>query len=1190
MLFINKFAQENNWQKFIKDYTEALSCAKGVSGQYGIVSDEDVWPYIISAFFKHFKVPVMVLVSTSDRAGELGREIKSLDSGTAVYQYPGMGTNIFSKRKTVSSDNISLRLEAFKALKDYNRSSSPFIIIATGNSVLDKLPAEKILKEEGLAIKLKKDYKREELISALAKSGYQRVNKVFDKGEFAFKGDVLEVFDITAANPVRIDFFGNTVERIFIYDTGDQKIYANIREVSIFPNTDILGENSGDERLMDDRSIGSENGEIPVKAEAAEKLSLPAFISACIDEYALIVCDPVETTLKIKSDLDIIYKSLEVPDQSRDQAVFRNDQKNPAAVRKKEESYIVKNFIDEDFLEEGDVKKIKYKLDLLSLRMESTGANIFSFDDITRQKKSFGNSEIFIQNLKKDIKNKKIPVISLKNRKRLEKISGILVDNGISFENFFDKSGNAGDGVAAFYRGEAEAEGAGDAGGGMAAHGDRAVEFYPGRANMFDMDLLGGYQSKNISLYGELDIYEQLEYGAEQKNRVEKRAEDFEQGDYVVHKTHGIGKYLEIISEQVNGNKREYFLIEYSNNDRLYVPTWQSDRIHKYIGDSSPTVSALNSKQWENLTKKVRASVHKLAVDLAALYAVRNSAQGFAFGPDSVWQKEMEDLFPFVETADQEKAINYVKALMENLKPMDVLVCGDVGFGKTEVAVRAVFKAIENGKQVMMLVPTTILADQHFRTFSERYKNFPVMVDVISRFRSSSQQKKIIEDFADGKIDMLIGTHRLLSKDVVPKDLGLIVVDEEQRFGVNTKEKIKLLKKEVDVLTLSATPIPRTLYMSLTGIRDIVLIETFPSGRFPIETFVGEKSDNVIKMAIEREKARGGQIYYVHNRIRDIQEKQYKLKVLIPEARIALTHGRMEGREIEKIMKDFLDKKYDILLTTSIIESGMDISNVNTLIVEDSHRFGLSQLYQIRGRVGRSSEKAYAYLFYPSRKFLNLAAFQRLKTLAEYTELGSGYRIAMKDLELRGAGELLGAKQSGHINSVGFDMYCQIIKEEVDRLKGELVPEDITVQIELPFSAYIPRNFVRNEKERINIYKALGNVKTQAQAGEIESKIQERYGSIPEVLLNLIKISRLKQIAKKAQIEQIVFSKYKGIIFRKLNYTPEKARLLIIKNPRLVYIYKNREVIVRNSDKDISLDLVLSCLKEISIIGQSLVT
>jgi transcription-repair coupling factor (superfamily II helicase) len=1170
MLFINKFAREKSWQKFINDYTKTLSCARDSSGQYGIISDEDIWPFIISAFFKHFKVPVMVLVSTSDRAGELGREIKSLDAGMAIYQYPGMGTNIFSKKKSVSSDNISSRLEVFKALKDYKRHGLPFIIIATGNSILDKLPAERILKEEGLTIRLKNGYKREELILALAKSGYERVNKVYDRGEFAFKGDVLEVFDITAANPVRIDFFGDTVEKIFIYDTGEQKISGNLSEVSIFPNTNILGENSFDEDLSDGSLAGPQKEQTSVEGTAIEKLSLPAFISTCIDEYALIVCDPEETKLKINSDLDIIYKSLEVPEQPRSQPALTSGRKNPAIDKNRknrEELYVKNNFISEEFLEDCDVNNVKYRLDLMSLRLEITGPNICSFDDISRQKKSFGNSENLIQNLKRDIKNKKIPVISLKNHKRLEKISGILLDNGISFENFFDKVP-----AAAVLPDEKCPD-------------DGIVDFYPGMANMFDIGLLGGYQSKSISLYGELDIYEQLEYGSEQNQRIEKRAEDFEQGDYVVHKTHGIGRYLEIISEQVNGNKREYFLIEYSNKDKLYVPTWQSDRIHKYIGDSSVAVSALNSRQWENLKKKVRASVHKIAVDLAALYAVRNAAEGFAFGPDSVWQKEMEDLFPFVETADQEKAINYVKELMENLKPMDVLVCGDVGFGKTEVAVRAAFKAIENGKQVMMLVPTTILADQHFRTFSERYKNFPVMVEVISRFRSGTQQKKIIEDFTDGKIDMLIGTHRLLSKDIKPKDLGLIIVDEEQRFGVNTKEKIKLLKKEVDVLTLSATPIPRTLYMSLTGIRDIVLIETYPSGRFPIETFVGEKSDHVIKMAIEREKARGGQVYYVHNRIRDIQEKQYKLKALVPEARIALTHGRMEGREIEKIMKDFLDKKYDILLTTSIIESGMDISNVNTLIVEDSHRFGLAQLYQIRGRVGRSSEKAYAYLFYPSRKFLNLAAFQRLKTLAEYTELGSGYRIAMKDLELRGAGELLGAKQSGHINSVGFDMYCQIIKEEVDRLKGEAVPEDITVQIELPFSAYIPKNYVRNEKERINIYKALGNLRAQSEAIEIESKIQERYGKMPEVLLNLIKISRLKQIAKVAQIEQIVFSKYKGIIFRKLNYTPEKARLLGFRNPRLIYTHKNREVIVKNSDKDISLDLVLSCLKEISALG-----
>jgi transcription-repair coupling factor (superfamily II helicase) len=649
----------------------------------------------------------------------------------------------------------------------------------------------------------------------------------------------------------------------------------------------------------------------------------------------------------------------------------------------------------------------------------------------------------------------------------------------------------------------------------------------------------------------------------------------------VVHKNHGIGRYINLVSEMNDGNKKEFFLIEYANNDRLFVPVWQSDRIHKYTGDKVPAVTALNSRQWENLQTRVRSSIQKLAVDLASLYAVRDAAKGFAFTADDIWQKEMEDLFPFTETKDQARAIKTVKELMALERPMDLLVCGDVGFGKTEVAIRSAFKAIENGKQVLMLVPTTILADQHSKTFKERYGNFPVVVEVISRFKTPGQQKEIIKRFEEKKVDMLIGTHRILSEDIKPADLGLIIVDEEQRFGVNAKEKLKMLKKNVDALTLTATPIPRTLYMSLSGIRDMVLIQTYPSGRFPIETFAGSQSEIVIKMAIEREIKRGGQVYFVHNRISDIYEKLYKLQSMLPGIKIAVTHGRMEGAEIEDIMQKFVDREYDVLLSTSIIESGMDISNVNTLIVENAHRFGLAQLYQLRGRVGRSSEKAYAYFFYPDRSQLNQAAFQRLKTLTEYTDLGSGYKVAMKDLEIRGAGELLGARQHGHINSIGFELYCQIIKEEVDRLKGVEVQPDLNVHIDLPVSAYIPKNYITKEKDRIDIYKSLGSATELEEINGIEKNIQSRHGLLPEVAKNLFSISVIKLAAKKSGIEQVFYIERKGLVFKKIILSEKNAKDLIIKNPDFIYLSKSREVIVKKTFKDLNLHLVINYLNDI---------
>jgi transcription-repair coupling factor (superfamily II helicase) len=1162
-VFINNFMEEKSWIDFMKYYNEGTESEDDTdksrkkqnltnSSPKSIIADEDLWSFIIGVFGIAFKFPVFVLTSTLDRANEITRELESLLGNHCVYLYPSIGISIFSKNRAVAGENIIARLDVLRKIIEYSirhdRQSFPFIIVATANSIIDLIPEQKISYKRSLNIGLHKKTDREELISNLVEMGYERVNKVFDRGEFSAKGDVIDVFDITFDSPARIDLLDESVNKIILYDLNDQSTIEKLDEISIFPNVNIWEINEPDNEPDNIQDINQKAGYV----------SLIYFIANYVRDFGFIVCDPVEVSLKIKSDIDIIQKSIEIENM---------DSMKPNLERGIEKNRI-KNLsnrvISLNFLEDVVSKSLIYRLDLNSSEFEAEDLNSFIFDRISKQKKSYGNSEIFIQNLKRDLNNKKVVIISLENAQRIEKIKQLLLDSGVSFKDYQFNNNNQ-----FLERNSVFSE-------------IRFRSLDINLINILNLELYSGYESEGISLYGELDVYEQLEKDIGKSISIfEAKHEEFIPGDYVVHRTHGIGRYVEIISEQIDGHKREYFLIEYADNDKLYVPTWQADRIDKYIGDRTPTISSLTSKQWENIKKKVRSSVYRLAIDLASLYAERNMIEGYAYPEDSVWQQEMEELFPFRETHDQLKATNYVKELMQKPKPMDLLVCGDVGFGKTEVAVRAAFKAVENEKQVLMLVPTTILADQHFRTFSERFKSFPVIVEVISRFRSKREQKEILKNFCEGKIDMLIGTHRILSEDIKSKDLGLVIVDEEHRFGVNAKEKIKLLKKEVDVLTLTATPIPRTLYMSLTGIRDVVLIGTHPMGRFPIETFVGVKNNFVIRMAVDREIKRGGQVYYVFNRIRDINEKKYKLQSLLPDARIALTHGRMEGKEIEKIMQDFLDKKYDILLTTTIIESGMDISNVNTLIVEDAHRFGLAQLYQIRGRVGRSWQKAYAYFFYPDKKILNLTAFQRLKTLAEHTDLGSGYKIALRDLEIRGSGELLGARQHGYINNVGFDLYCQIVREEVEKLKGLTVEEDINIQIELPVSAYIPKNFIGNEGDRINLYKSLGSIKAQGEVEDILLKLKDRFGSIPEVVINLVNIAKIKCLSRKARIEKVIYLKGRGVVLRKIFLPQDKIRLLVDKNPLLTYIQKSREILIKISDEKIDTNLVISSLNDI---------
>ncbi len=1123
-MFLDNFLLENQWQQFVKKYKKANTGEKKGRGTKldTLIADENIWPFVIGAFYKCFRLPVLVVTSTVERAFELEQEVRCIIPEVGIFNFPSLGNNIFYKNKITPAENLIRRLKVIKNLLDNGSSGGSPLIIATSNSLLNLMPASVIGGIKSMRISAGAEYSRDGLISELVDNGYEKVHKVYDCGEFSVRGEVMDVFDITGEYPVRIDFMGDEAEKIFSYDITSQKLIRKLDSISIFPN-------------INPWEIKETNG-----AGLTDKtISFIDILRKNNPKFSLVMCDPVEIDLKVRSDIDILKK---IFDRDRDILVTG--------------SKIITDFYltEKDFPEKGNYY---LKLNIISTRKEASAGTEFNLDKIVRQKKSFGSSIDFIHNIKNDFKSGRKVIISIDGKERRKKIEELFLNNSISCSYLKTKNLKTGNST-----------------------GYNLLQ--PGVAGISSSRLYRGYQSKNISLYGELDIYEQMQHQIpEEKVLARGDLEYFKPGEYVVHKNHGIGVYMDIISRQVEGCKREYFLIEYAGNDKLYVPTWQADRITRYIGAEKPVITTLNSRQWESIKKRVRKSVQKLAVDLAKLYAERDSATGYAFPADSPWQKEIEDLFPFSETPDQTKAINYVKDAMSRPRPMDILIIGDVGFGKTEVAVRAAFKAIESGKQVMMLVPTTILADQHYRTFSERYKNYPVILEVLSRFKTRKEQKDIVGNFNEGKIDMIIGTHRVLQEDIKPRDIGLIIIDEEQRFGVNSKEKIKLLKTEVDVLTLSATPIPRTLYMSLAGVRDMVLIETYPEGRNPIETFVGETDYQVIRRAVERELARGGQVYYVYNRISGIENKKIQLRHLIPQARIALTHGRMEGSRIEKIMSDFVDKKYDLLLTTSIIESGMDIGNVNTLIVENSHLFGLSQLYQLRGRVGRSSEIAYSYFFYPGRRNLSFQAFQRLKTLAEYTDLGSGYNIAARDLEIRGAGEILGAKQHGHINSVGFDMYCQIIKEEIEKLKGIKVEEDINVQIDLPVSAYIPRNYIRSEKDRINIYKMLGNAKSLDEIDKVREQMISRYKKAPQVVDNLVNIAKIKYLLKKAKIEKLVFSGDSGVYLKKVNISRDKALGMTGENKNLLYEPAIKRVIIKKIDKNVNLDLVLDSLNDI---------
>ena len=665
------------------------------------------------------------------------------------------------------------------------------------------------------------------------------------------------------------------------------------------------------------------------------------------------------------------------------------------------------------------------------------------------------------------------------------------------------------------------------------------------------------YPLIKFAVMTESDIFGQEQKKKKKKNYSGSRIQDFAElsiGDFVVHEKHGLGIYRGIEKVEVDRIVKDYIKIEYRGGSNLYIPATQLDCLQKYSGadaSKAPKLNKLGTQEWNKTKSKVRGAVKNIAKELVELYAVRQEKEGYVCGPDTVWQREFEEMFPYEETEDQLSAIEDAKRDMESTRIMDRLICGDVGYGKTEVALRAAFKEVQESRQVAYLAPTTILAQQIYNTFVQRMKEFPVRVELLCRFRTPAQQKKAIEDLKKGQVDVIIGTHRILSKDVQFKNLGLLIVDEEQRFGVTQKEKIKQLKKDVDVLTLTATPIPRTLHMSLIGIRDMSVLEEPPMDRMPIQTYVMEYDEETVREAINRELRRGGQVYYVYNRVTDIADVALRIAKLVPDARVDFAHGQMSERELENVMYSFVNGDIDVLVSTTIIETGLDISNVNTMIIHDSDRYGLSQLYQLRGRIGRSNRTAYAFLMYRKNVMLKETAEKRLAAIREYTDLGSGFKIAMRDLELRGAGNLLGAQQHGHMNAVGYDLYCKMLNEAVKEAKGIHTMEDFETSVDLNVDAYIPDSYISNEFQKLDIYKRIAGIETQQDYDDMLEELLDRFGEPGKAVLNLLAIAKLKAIAHQGYVTEI---KQTGKTVRFTLY--EKARLNTEGFPALMQKYR----------------------------------
>ena len=1105
MNFLIKTLEEN---KKFQELTKQIS-KTGPIAISGLVDVEKL--HVLAGIFNETKRPMVLVTYNEIQARKLYQDLKKL-----IKQ-----TYFFPKKEITSYDYVAQskeieykRIDVLNKMYLAKQKKEPIIIVTTIEAVMQKMIAKDTLYQNVTDFKVGKTYLLDGIKEKLVGLGYERSDLIENKGQFSIRGGIVDV-GLSEKIGVRIEFWGDEVDSIRFFQISSQRSTEMLKEITIFPAHELIVQDLSEavKNIQEKYSEEIEDIELIKNGDYISKINKyfnefyenqASFLDYMSDEYLLLLDE--------KSKIN-----------QRKTNIIEDNNKLIASLVEKEK------FVPEAI---ENISKFEYNFEekqIIYLEQNDSIKNI--------QKYYFETREINFYNLQLDLlladivtyqKNKKKVVLLAGNEISAKKLCNILKENQIN------------------YKFEREAE-----------------NVKPGEIIVTIGGFSSGFENYDLNLIV-ISLQNNFEEPVKRKKKLSSTFKDSEKivfadlkpGDIVVHQTHGIGQFIGVNTITADGVTKDYIKIKYKNDDILYVPTNSLDSVRKYIGggdNSSPRLNKLGGKEWSATTSKVKKNLEAVAKDLIELYAKRQKIKGFSFSPDTPWQKQFEDSFPYTETDDQLRCIQDVKKDMEKPQPMDRLLCGDVGYGKTEVAIRAAFKAVMDQKQVAYLVPTTILANQQYEEFKTRMQEFAINVELLNRFKTKKEQDEIIKKLKLGEVDVVVGTHRLLSEDVNFKDLGLLIIDEEHRFGVKDKEKIKKLRTNIDVLTMTATPIPRTLHMSIVGVRDMSVIYEPPHNRKPVQTYVLEYDQEVITEAITKEIERDGQVFYLFNQVEGIEKKANEISMLVPEAKVGFAHGKMSGRELEEIMESFINHEINVLVCTTILESGIDIPNANTIIVENADRLGLAQLYQIRGRVGRSDKQAYAYVTYKRDKLLSEVADKRLKAIKEFTEFGSGFKIAMRDLEIRGAGSMLGEMQHGHMEQVGYDTYCKLLDEVIKEMQGIEVVEEQDVQIDLAVSSYIPDNFIENSSQKIEIYQNIALCRTEEELQNVIDEVIDRYGRLPKELENLIDIARIKQLARKANILKIA-QRENGIVFYfvKEKIKPEMLNTLITKYPMLV--------------------------------------